>query len=66
MSDSAERPQVTISGRWASNAQPVFQNLPDSFANCLMWAFERNDFSEVRRRLASGDLEPVQGPVVYE
>ena len=52
------RPSVT--GRWA-RSQPEIQNLPGSFADTLMWAMERNDYSEAWRRLLSGDLEPQAG-----
>lgn len=32
--------------------------MPGSFADALSWAFERNDYSVVKARLAAGDLEP--------
>ncbi|USN14106.1 hypothetical protein KABACHOK_02700 [Brevundimonas phage vB_BpoS-Kabachok] len=53
----SEKSRLTVSGRWA-RSEPVIQNLPGSFADALSWAFERQDFSEVRRRLKAGDLEP--------
>ncbi|UTC29385.1 hypothetical protein BAMBUS_03030 [Brevundimonas phage vB_BpoS-Bambus] len=57
----SEKSRLTVSGRWA-RPEPVIQNLPGSFADALSWAFERNDFSEVWRRLATGDLEPRTPP----
>ena len=55
---------LSPTGRFA-RSEPVIQNLPGSLADALSWAFERNDYSEVWRRLAAGqygECSPVAPP----
>ena len=53
----SEQLRPTVTGRGAAS-EPAIQNLPGSFADALMWAMERNDFSDSWRRLLVGDLAP--------